>query len=388
MIKLALVDPDPQFAEEMERLLEGRSDMVITAMAFDLNQALSIAESQRAQVMLFGPGIGSDISIPFIKKLTARYPIGCILLTFNATKRTKLTALLANVVEVVRAPADAGKIIAAVQLAAGYAEQQLYMEEDKTSSERKCTIITIFSTKGGVGKTVLATNIATSIARETAGRVVLVDLDLQFGDVGMAMGLDPDKTMLEFANHMAEADAVKIDDFLITHESGLKVLLAPLEPESADLINGDCVSSMTKALKRYADFIVVDTPASFNDTVLAVLDESDEICIVLTMDILSLKNIKLCLRTLGELKYPHEKQRILINRVESNVGLKIAEMEKVLGMRAIAKIPFDKAVPLSVNKGVPVVIDAPKLPVSREIETLALFYVGRYRSDRADLRIS
>jgi len=391
MIKIAVVDPDPQFAEEIEKLLEGRSDMVVAAVALDLNQALIIAEKQRPQVMVIGPGLGADMSTAFVKKLTAEHPIGCVILAYSVSNKIKMAAMRANAVDVIQVPVDPEKIITAIKTAAGYAEE-IVTKDKAVPGERKCAVITVFSTKGGVGKTVMATNLATSIARIAKGRVILVDLDLQFGDVGIALGLIPNKTMLEFANHIVDSDVEKIDELLAIHDTGLKVLLAPKDPESADLINGSCVSSTLSILKKHADFIIIDTPASFNDTVLAALDESDEICVIGTLDLLSLKNVKLCLKTLNELKYEREKQKMVINRVESNIGLKVDEVEKVLGVRAVAKIPSDKAVPVSINKGVPVVIDAPKLPVSREIEDLALLYVGKYQPDLAadwiDIRVT
>ncbi len=380
MIKLALVDPDPKFTEEMERLLEERSDMAISAVALDLNRALVIAREQKPPVMIFGPGVGTEASVSFVRKLTAEFPIGCVVLSFAATNALKMTANKANVVEVIQIPADPEKLISAIQMAAGYA-QQLAKKEEVVEEEHKCAVVTVFSTKGGVGKTFLATNIATSISRMIEGRVVLVDLDLQFGDVGIMMGLNPDITILEFVDNTVDLSVKRIDELLVTHKSGLKVLLAPRDPESADSITGASVTSVISALKEYADFMIVDTPASFNDNILAVLDESDEICIVLTMDLPSVKNIKLCLRTLGELKYSREKQKIIINRVETNVGLKVSEIEKALGMSALAQIPSDKAVSLSINKGVPLVVDAPKLAISKEINELAFYYISKYRPD-------
>jgi len=380
MIKLVVLDPDPQFAEEIERLLEERNDIVITALAQDINRAMTVAEQQQPHVMIIGPGIGEDVSVMFVKKLTAEHPVGCILFTINSTARLKTAAIRSNVVEVIQVPAEPEKIIAAIKMAAGFAEQ-LAIREEPVEKEKRCATVTVFSTKGGVGKTVLSINMGAYMAGLGEGRVVLVDLDLQFGDVGIAMGMHPEKTILDLVEDMVETGEVNIEDFLVEHKSGLKVLMAPKNPESADLITGEHISAIMSALKKYADFIIVDTPASFNDNVLAVLDRTDEICIVLNMDMPSVKNIKLCLRTLNELRYAREKQRIVVNRVENNVGLKVIEIEKVLGMRAIAKVPSDKAVPLSVNKGVPVVMDAPKLPIAKEIEELSLFYVDKYQPE-------
>lgn len=394
MIRLALVDPDPQFEEEIERMLEGRADMAVTSVAFDLNRALAIAEKREAEVMLIGPGISPDISIPFIGKLTAQHAIGCLLMLLNPTHRLRTAAHQARVVEVLDLPAEPGQIISAVKIAAGFAEQLTIVSEVSAPStgvpgspgqvkkaERKSTVITVFSTKGGVGKTVLATNIAATIAEKTPGRVALVDLDLQFGDVGIALGLPPSNSILDFVSLTGPITAETIDDMLAVHESGIRVLLAPKDPESADLISGESVRTVIKALKTRADFVIVDTPASFDDRVLSALDESDEVCLALTMDVMSIKNIRLCLRTLSDLRYDREKQKIVINRIEGNVGLKISEIEKALGVSAIAKIPADKAVALAINKGTPVVLDAPKLPVSREIEELSFYYVRKHQPD-------
>lgn len=389
MIKLAVVDRDPQFSKEIEQMIEDRSDMAIITRAFDLNRALIIAEKERPQVMVVGPGIGDDVAIPFMRRLTTEYQIGCILLTFSSTYKLKAAAISAKVVEVIKVPSDPEKIINAIHVAAGYAEQMSKAEE-KVAGKRdhKCAVITVFSTKGGVGKTVLATNMATSITKKTESRVILVDLDLQFGDVGIAMGLESSNTVLEFADYisdMGETDEKRLDELLVSHSSGLKVLLAPKEPESADLITPESIKSIMEILKKDADFIIVDTPASFDDNVLTLLDASDEICMILTMDMPSVKNLKLCFKTLSDLRYSREMQRLVINRVENNVGLKVAEIEHSIGMRAIGRIPFDKAVPLSVNKGVPVVLDAPKLQVSKEIENLAMFYVSKHRPDLAEM---
>lgn len=387
MIKVAIADPDPQFEKEIEKLLEMRPDMVVVASARSLNQVVSLVEECQPNVLLIGPGMGEDIAISFAKKLTGQHPVGCILLTFSLPAYHKQAAMRANIVEVIQVPADPERLSMAIQMAAGFA-QQLAIRDESAQPQKKCAVLTVFSTKGGVGKTVLSTNMAAAIARATEGRVVLIDLDLQFGDVGIAMGLSPERTILDFADHAPDADSKMIDDMLLTHPSGLKVLLAPKEPESADLITGERVVSIMSALKNYADFIIIDTPASFNDNVLAALDESDEICLVLTLDLPSVKNIKLCLRTLSELKYEHVKYKMVVNRVESNVGLKVAEVEKVLNLRAVAAIDADRAVPLSLNKGVPVVLDEPKLPVSKEIDELALMYVNKYRPDLLEVKMT
>lgn len=378
MIKIALVDPDPLFSSEISNALEEREDMVVMATAQDLNQALIALERLAPDVMIFGPGVGSDVSLPFIRRLTSRQPLGCILVALRPTKKLKAAAAEANAAEVLAVPVDPDALASSIEKAMKSAEMAADVRKGDTNG--KCAVITVFSTKGGVGKTVLAINIAASMARKSGGRVVLADFDLQFGDVAAAMGLVPDRTLSELVGKETE-DKSSMDDFLVPHESGVKVLLAPKEPESADLIGAEIAARILGELKERADFLIIDTPPAFNDVVLAALDATDEICVVLSMDVLSVKNARLCLRTLSELRYPPEKIKIAINKVEKEVGLRTADVEKALGMAALARIPLDKAVSRSVNKGVPVVLDAPDLPVSRELERLALYYARKYSAD-------
>ncbi|MHB0977400.1 MAG: AAA family ATPase [Candidatus Aquicultorales bacterium] len=378
MVKIALVDPDPQFADEIQHALEERSDLTVAAVAFDLNRALALAETGEIQVMIIGPGISTDISIPFVKRMTGEHPIGVLVLASRCTQRLKAAALRANVVEVLEVPASSVDIIAGIAMAAGFAGQLAVEPPTPLEKEREATVITVFSTKGGVGKTVISSNMAVSIAKQTEARVALVDLDLQFGDSGIALGLSCDQTIADMADGAGGISDELLKKAFARHESGVCVLQAPVKPEAADLVSPEMTRAVLRALKSRFDFIVVDTPAAFNDHVLTALDLSDEICLILTMDILSLKNLKLCLRTLNDLRYPREKQRVVINRIEGNVGLRVPEVEKALGFSAIGRIPADSAVPLSLNKGIPVVLDAPKLPVGKAISDLGLYYASKY----------
>jgi pilus assembly protein CpaE len=232
-------------------------------------------------------------------------------------------------------------------------------------------ILTVFSTKGGVGKTMIASNLAVYFAQNIYKRVVVVDLDLQFGDVGVMLKLRPEHTIYDCAAISQQLNEELIAKFLTPHPSGAKVLLTPLQPELADLITAEHLKNVLDALRSYADLIIVDTPASFNDHVLTLLDETDMVLLVATMDIPSVKNIKLCLQTLQSLEYPDEKVALTINRADENVGLKQHEIEKALDKEALTTIPTDRRVPLSINRGIPIVLETPKSPAARCLARLA-----------------
>lgn len=238
-------------------------------------------------------------------------------------------------------------------------------------SDEAAKIITVFSTKGGVGKTMIASNLSAYLAKETEARVVVIDLDLQFGDIGVMLNLRPEQTIYDCATIATGLNEELMEKFLTRHGSGAQALLAPMQPELADLVTADQLKKILAVLKRSADIIIVDTPASFNDHVLTLLDQTDELVLVGTMDVPTIKNLKLCLETLQTLEFPDEKVSLVINRAHERVGLKQQEIESALELEASAAIPADRRIPLSINRGVPVVLDAPRSPVARRLAGLA-----------------
>ena len=231
-------------------------------------------------------------------------------------------------------------------------------------------VITVFSAKGGCGKTTMATNIAASLAAGGRRSVVIVDLDLAFGDVAIALQLFPTRTIAD-AVPMGEVDFEGVESLLTPHSAGLTALVAPLQPGAAESVPASLVSRILELLRQHFDYVVVDTPPAFDDQVLAAFDLSDSIVLLATLDIPALKNLKLTLETLDILNYPRERWNTVLNRADSKVGLSIAEVEKSLRTSITAQVPSSRDVPASVNRGVPIVLDDPKHPVSVAIRSFA-----------------
>jgi pilus assembly protein CpaE len=232
-------------------------------------------------------------------------------------------------------------------------------------------VYSVFSTKGGSGKSVLATSIAVSLAMRSDQPVCLVDADLQFGDVAVMLKLTPNHTIVDAVSVLDRMDAAMLESLLVTHEpSGLRVLPAPLEPAFADQVTARDMVEIVDVLRTFCAYVVVDTPAYFNDVVLGLVETSDEVLLVAGMDIPNIKNVKIGLQTLRLLDTPMEKLHLVLNRANSKVKLEVSEVEKTLGISADALIPSDIAVPISVNKGEPVVLYNPKSSVSKAIEEL------------------
>src|SRR6266498_3941922 len=218
---------------------------------------------------------------------------------------------------------------------------------------RQGKIVTVFSPKGGTGKTVMATNLATACAKFEGRKTLLLDLDLQFGDAAIMLGIEPEKTIYDLVVAPGELDSEKLAGYITRHQCGLDILPAPLRPEDAELVTESKLARLLEVARSSYEVIIVDTSPFFHGPMLATLDRTDELLIVCGLDVPTLKNVKLSLHTLDLLSFPANKIRYLLNRSNSKVGMKKSEVEQALGVKIDFEVPSDRAVPLAVNRGVP-----------------------------------
>jgi pilus assembly protein CpaE len=244
------------------------------------------------------------------------------------------------------------------------------------TERRRGRIVTVFSAKGGCGKTTLATNMAATLAARGSREVCLVDLDLAFGDVAIALQLFPAHTIADAAPLGDNLDFGALRALLTPHSPGLDTLVAPVEPGSGESIPASLVSRILEVLRDHYDYVIVDTPPAFDDHVLSAFDLSDLVALIATLDIPALKNLKLTLETMDLLNYPRERWRIVLNRADSKVGLAIGEVEKSLRTQIAAQIPSSRDVPAAINRGVPIVLDEPRHPVSLAIKNFSERFVA------------
>jgi pilus assembly protein CpaE len=237
-------------------------------------------------------------------------------------------------------------------------------------------VITVFSTKGGAGKSFVATNLAVLLARRSDAPVCIVDADLQFGDVAVMLKLVPQHTIADAVASITRIDAPLMKSLLVRHESsGLYALPAPTEPAFADQIRADDVIKIIDMIRSFCSYVVVDTPSYFTEVVIRLLEECDDIVLVAGMDVPNIKNVKLGLQTLRLLNVPIAKVKLVLNRSNSKVKIDVGEVERALQIKADCLIPSDIAVPQSVNKGVPVVLDAAKSGVAKALMQLTDMFV-------------
>ena len=236
-------------------------------------------------------------------------------------------------------------------------------------------MVTVLGPKGGAGKTLVSCNLAVALS-EAGHRAVIVDLDLQFGDVGLALGLPPGKTIHELVMSGGALDAEKLSAYLATHESGARVLLAPSRPDQAAAISVPFIRELFDVLQASEDFVIVDTPPGFTPEVIAAIDACTDICMVGMLDSLSLKNTKLGLETLELMGVEPERVKLILNRADSRVGITREDVQAVTGRPPDALIPSHRDIPRSVNEARPIVGSQPGSEAARALRSLSQTYIG------------
>lgn len=234
-------------------------------------------------------------------------------------------------------------------------------------------MICVLGPKGGTGKTLTSSNLAVSLARK-GRKVALVDLDLQFGDIGLALGLKPERTIYDLAQSAGSLDADKVDDYLIEHPSGVRVLMGPTRPDQAAAISVEFLREVYATLRATHDFVIVDTAPGFTPEVIASVDSSSHICMVGMLDSLSLKNTKLGLETLELMGYDPERIRFVLNRSDTRVGIARDEVEAIIARTPDIFVPSDRDIPRSFNEGLPIVSAKSKSEAARAFVELAALY--------------
>lgn len=370
-INLVVIDPDDVARTRLVELLG--SDVSSFPAVEDLVPYLN----GEAIVMVLGPSCAVDGSLASVERvLQAHREIGAILVAEELTTNLLQQALRSGVKDVLASPADTqqlheaiGRVSSSVASspAAPAGGEELFEDDGELGQ-----VITVFSTKGGAGKSMISTNLGVTLAQRSDKPVCLVDADLQFGDIAVMLKLSPQHTIVDAVSSLDRLDASLLQNLLVTHESsGLLILPAPLEPAFADQIGATEMMQIVEVLRRFCSHVIVDTPAYFNDVVLGMIEISDEVLLVAGMDIPNIKNVKIGLQTLRLLNTPMEKLHLILNRANSKVKLDVTEVERTLQVSADVLIPSDIVVPQSVNRGVPVVQSAPRSGVAKSLEELA-----------------
>jgi pilus assembly protein CpaE len=323
----------------------------------------------RPAVVVLGPGLVDKVLLRLAQSIDAADTDVEVVLIHNGSLDAD-AALAAGVRGLLTKTSDDDAIRAAIGRALVAAERHLSREVAPPASEpapRGGRVTTVLSPKGGAGKTVLSTNLAVGLASVAPRGVVLVDLDLQFGDVAYALGLKPRHTMYDAVTTPGNLDITTLKVFLTHHSSDLYVLCAPDEPHKGEMVSVEAVQQIVKLLAAEFDHVVVDTAAGLSEHTLAVLDMSSDVVFLADMDVPSVRHLNKVIRAFDRLGMKKARRHFLLNRADARVGMSMLQVATQAGLAVDLEIPLSKQVPVTLNEGKPILLSNPKSPVSRKI---------------------
>jgi pilus assembly protein CpaE len=370
---VAVVEPDASVRTRLSVELSG------AAQFETMEELVQRLDPSRPVVAVFGPGFASPIGFQHVHRVTSSYSsLGVVFAVYELSTDVLQQALRAGARDAVVIGGEASlnqSVDRVGELLASASTTRVQSPSTRTGAPGR--LVSVFSTKGGVGKTCIAINVAAAMAKRSTEPVVLVDGDLQFGDVTVMLGLPAANTVLDAAAAVQYGDTELVQTLASKDPAtGLLVLPAPIESMPADaLLPGEMVN-ICAALQGIAGHVVIDLPSVFNDYVLAIIEASDDVLLVGSMDIPSIKNLKIGMQQLDLQAIAGPKLKLVLNHANAKVKLDVKEIERVLGLAANFPVPDDLAVPISVNAGRPVVVDDPKSPVSRALDRIAESLVG------------
>ena len=395
-IKVLIVDDIAETRDHLTKLLGFESDIEVVGAADSGRQALEMAGQVRPDVVLMDINMPDMDGIAATEQMATEVPTASVVMMSVQGEADYLRrSMLAGAREFLVKPFSSDELTASIR--------QVYTREREKQGRITVTnvaaaaakagrgagrepgqVVAVFSPKGGVGRTTIAVNFAVAAAADLGLKTVLVDGSFQFGDVGVLLNLNPkNKSIADLVPEMeAGGEPESIDTFVINHSSGVRVLLAPPSPEMAEMITPVGIRKILEALRATNDLVVVDCTANFSDTTLAILDLADVILTALTLEITSIKNMRLFLEVANQLGYEGSKIKLILNRADSTLGIRVADVEHSIGRKVDRTIVSDgRSVVYALNRGVPFVLSNREAQVSQDILRLATAITGGERKE-------
>lgn len=362
---IVIADPAPAWRSRVADVLDGLDGLGYVENRTELDTLLAAREDD-IEVVVLGPNMAMDVGLDTARRLAGvAAPVGVVAVAGDFSPRVLREAMKAGVRDVL--PDDVGDDELRDAVMEARAQTRELISRDgtppDTEAEEAGTVVTVFSSKGGCGKSVVACNLAILLSAATDDDVALVDLDLESGDLAIMLQVLPALTLYDAAEKLDRLDTEALAGYLAHHDAGVELLAAPPEPSLAGAVSGDAVRRILGLLRNSHPYVVIDSPASFTDQLLAGLDASDELVLVTTLDVPSVKNLKLSMETLDQLGWDRDRLRLVLNRADSQVGLKVKDVERTLGTTIDVRVPSSRDVPLSVNEGEPMAHTRPRSPV-------------------------
>jgi len=344
----------------------GDDGLLIASGMTDFDRALMTAERDNSEaLLLFTPRLEDTYDL--LRTSRSSRPAMALIVAVPGPQNGQLAeALKAGADEIVILPAEAAAVATAIHKAMARVSAAA---TTRPSDAARSPLVAVLGPKGGTGKTTIATNLAADLA--TRGReTLLVDLDLQFGDVGVVLGVEPEHTIYDLATAGGTMDAERLRGFTGRSRDGVNVLLAPVRPDQADAVTAEHITAILDLARTTYDVVIVDTPPAFTAGVIAAVDQADLIVMLGSFDLPGLKNMKLGMETLQMMDVPSARILPVLNRANTKVGLLVTDVTKVLGRAPEVAVPSDRGVPQSVNASRPIICMQPKSSPARSFRAI------------------
>jgi pilus assembly protein CpaE len=382
-IRVLIVDDIPETRDHLTKLLGFESDIEVVGAAASGAQALELAAQLSPDVVLMDINMPDMDGITATERLSAEVPnAAVVMMSVQGESDYLRRSMLAGAREFLVKPFSSDELTASIR--------QVYTREVEKQSRRAAApvvtpggadsargdhdgqIVAVFSPKGGVGRTTIAVNMAIAAATELGKSVLIMDASFQFGDVGVLLNLNPkNKSIADLVPELEAGEPESLDTFVINHSAGVRVLLAPPSPEMAELITPTAVKRVLEALRRQHD--------------LVILDAADTVLTVLSLEITSIKNMRLFLEVAEQLGYEHNKVKLVLNRADSSLGIRVTDVENSIGRKVDHTIVSDgRSVVYALNRGVPFFLSNRETQVSQDIFRLATAVAGERAAAEED----
>ncbi|MPM69434.1 Iron-sulfur cluster carrier protein [bioreactor metagenome] len=365
---------------EITEMLKNIDYIHLAGDSIDENKTWESLERATVDILLMGSSFNGS-RYAFAEKVSNQFPhTSIIMVETELLEETIHNALFAGAKDVLIKPIDPEKLMNAIYRIHQLQERNVVTKSEtpqkKIRKRELGQVYTVFSTKGGVGKTFVSINLAASLAKNSEKRVVLVDLDLDFGNAALALNLYPKFTITDVIDDIRHMDSDLIESYLIPHESGIKVLPANLQPNMNDFINAEHIHVILESLRESFDYVVVDMPGRFVEIIMPALALADQLLVITTPELSAVRNIKVLLVTLKDLNFPQSKIRIVLNKEDLRGEIKKNDVETTLNKKVDASIGLDyHRVLSSLNRGVPLVYEYPKNTLSKNFEKMCAKFI-------------